>query len=603
MQKRSDNNNQPAPPPKSGQKVFRTDVAKITVGIEDLQKLRFKLPAVLAKEGYRLVVVFSPDGQSRMGLVNENKRSIPNLMPIDDLNKLVQARRVLSGADALQKKETKGIEAKISILRAKANTSKPITVPTDYVERHALLQQKMNFLAVNKEQLQNNVNSDKESKLAQAWLLDQANRIAAANEDHVVEILTASEKPDVKASYAKFGVVNWVASKLTSNKLDIGANSNVARILFPTKIDTTIKVSVKEMLDKEVRATVEALYSGTKSPYIEILKGLMTTKMLLAISGIEEAEETNPEWAGLLKSTVTLPTIIPSPKYCEKYVSSAYPSEGTFGRITGIVNSMNDFLGIAVPQGNINEYLRKISATKLFNGFTYNRNITVGLREQMKDFLKQRSAIGYFDILDWQTMLPIYYSPTTESSDVVAKLVNDFIKATTIIVTPPTPVKGDLTVFKKYSENDFNALELSNEPLLNAIKSAAPRNREINPVTTLQHNSKILVAKMDKSPRFRPLVDNVKNYLRAYVDPVIQNTAAGLMLATLEQLMDKPYEALPKYELENTVVLSNYLARKAKQSFSEGKDLPFAIERREVAEDEIDWSNQAPTSSLSEFTE
>jgi len=194
------------------------------------------------------MIAVNPDGQLVPGLVN--RRDVPRMYPVDDLNRLISARAVVSSIESTLSKNSAIEDLKASIvglLYSYTVSDKDIVIRPSTQSELMQIRPKVAFLRENEEAFVKNKLDDTEYRTQiQTWFT----QAFTACEKFVVSLCTGRDDKlnDLLTSY---GVPKWFFDKVTTAKHVELSQVSSYHTLFPKKLSKMISFTVSELESHE----------------------------------------------------------------------------------------------------------------------------------------------------------------------------------------------------------------------------------------------------------------------------------------------------------------------------------------------------------------
>jgi len=218
--------------------------ASRVVTVREISRMKIRVPHNLAETDSALMIAVNPDGQLVPGLVN--RRDVPRMYPVDDLNRLISARAVVSSIESTLSKNSAIDDLKsslVGLLYSYSVAEKDIIVRNSTQSELMQIRPKVTYLRENEEAFRKNKLDESEYRTQiQTWF----SQAFLACEKFVVGIVTGrDDKLGDLLTY--FGVPKWFFDKVTTAKHVELSQVSSYNTLFPKKLSKMISFTVGEL--------------------------------------------------------------------------------------------------------------------------------------------------------------------------------------------------------------------------------------------------------------------------------------------------------------------------------------------------------------------
>jgi hypothetical protein len=506
------------------------------ITLSELINLEVILPKGFENTERVLTVVFQ-NGKPTVGLM----KSIPILEPIDDLNRLYSAQRIVAGQEAHEKRATESgvlMNAFIRLVDKPAEANPAPNFKAEAVRIRSLV----NTMDRITTSIKDNISRDGESTRLKPILLENVKRISDSFQDYLAGLGNNRLRGKTLDDFLlEKGVLKNLFSKLTTGS-PIQLNTSLARFLYPAKIENFLKASLKEMHHEKTRESLHFLSPKAVNVVAVLTSNENLRKLVPREVPLDQLD--NPKTKIVMNHGLPL---IPSLPWADWYTESkSVPYKRRVQNILeGIeelaASQVNRFNGILAPLADNGSFWQ----TMLGLGHPvqpleiggYKAAVIKVIEHNHIEFSKTFET-SFLDRKRAEEQLPLFFHKLQKDAVFfltaeVEKLASEFVKqkATIVVVDNPLPI---LKIFSENTETTELLIlsQMEKAGVNKAFLPAKKKDRRSIPLSGLTERSKDLIRILPKD--YRSLADEIAKYLRSFSNDAFQNAAVKLINAAID---------------------------------------------------------------------
>jgi hypothetical protein len=242
---------------------------KYLLNPSQLGQVRVNVPNAFIQAGVSIALVQTPAGIVNVGLTHDF--DVGKLKPIDDLGKLFQIKKIVSGPEARKEKR----ENRQLLQNFVFNTMVDKSIKTDdLVVRNGLDAELVRYVHAVEILEENEVivlaaaRTCELDKYLVSFVLNQMDRAHVAIMDFLMSYVSdrETEKKPFKDFLMEAGVTQWVYSKVAQSKIEIGRDQPFWTLFYKTSMEKSIVLTVEEV-EKAAIKEAYANYPGFAEVY------------------------------------------------------------------------------------------------------------------------------------------------------------------------------------------------------------------------------------------------------------------------------------------------------------------------------------------------
>jgi len=226
---------------------------KYEIPFQYLQHLTVRMPRGFDQLLTNLNVVFTSAGATEVGLSDQRQ----NLRPTSDLELLYAVRGIITGASKLIDRAHFPDSAKELLYRSGVDP-KTLIGGANFTAEMTQHVQRWGNLKSSLEAIQNNKIDTAESKAAAIVLRRAVTLLEEVIIEQVKQTATnVREKTDIKLLLVQKGTISYLWNRMVVNRLAHQNNLGLEIVLFPTKVENGLALTVREARSNKVVANLE----------------------------------------------------------------------------------------------------------------------------------------------------------------------------------------------------------------------------------------------------------------------------------------------------------------------------------------------------------
>jgi len=501
--------------PQAGKQLKFNRQGNLIVPINLLSSIRVNLPPGTAESGTCVVMVCRATGVE-VGITQQP----PNLLPIDDLNRLFSARRTIAGAEA-QEKKTSALSLQKAILAkliARDTVQDLGKVSTKFTTELTRLVNTNEFINDHLKVIQTVQNTGANAQL-KAFLVNQINLINETYEPYF-KALAVGQDVMFNDMLRNKGVSSWLYSKLSATTVGITSTMNLMDFFFPKKAEKGLTLTVREMRTPEICNEYRLLLLRS-----QLLIGVVNGEDFgtsLTRGTLNMKDETNNEVKKILKMPVY---IVPMSQVKSYAIAHDYvlrpPGEPNL--LNQMVVEMFAFVSGAFPL----EYTPK-NAFRDYFSVDAQSSVTKSLREDFIEKLKNDTP----SILDRIDLSAEFKKRKSLIFPDLEKFKMD------LVIEVPNKIEPKLTHFFE-RPTDQERSEIANNNVKANLKTALDnkftvkirKSKSTIAKSQLSKEAINLINQLEEDDDYTLLVPGIIDYLASFSNGMMQASAAKIMHA------------------------------------------------------------------------
>jgi len=517
--------------------VLKLDKAsgKFILPISQLANVQIGTPAGFTATGLSIVASFSSTGVL-LGLSDEP----PKLRPLDDLQRLYQAPRLVGSVEALAERQEKTEEVQKTLFNIAQTLPKVEPTQTFKAEviRLGLLK---TILDSNLTEIEANGSSHSMNEIFRTFFRNQVKAIKRSFNLHLATLAEGlRERTPLMTVLGQFGVSRYIFNLLTGAKLNYSVLSPLRRLVFRSKVLKGWKLTSEEIRNE---AIITAIGKELLAHSVPLLKAIMRINITvdLKLKTDNQVKIFNEsEW--FLVPVGDRLTDVRESSLGQPSVRPEVEQLWIFNRFL-----LERYLAIT-PQGyNITGWV-----SRSINGFEANLESTTNLREQIDVALKSPNADRFRDLshyLDLKEDFDYYGQPAAESRTHLLGLQKWKLDIP-MLRTDQQPVV-DLLNTSGVMDKDPEYVKFLEKAAAKSIGLSKKRPFNRMAVSPLTAASQGLIRAIKGLDKLHTIATDVQDYLQGFIVDKLQDAAARLIFAAIEKSRSGHLELLPELNLEN----------------------------------------------------